>query len=79
MFFKVDLYDYNVGGGDAAEVRKRVCENLERIGIKIDSAANRQTIRKEGLISSADSKVKVFVIPTNEELAIAQDAFRLAE
>jgi acetate kinase len=66
-------------GGGAADVRERVCENLEQIGIEIDSAANRQTIRKEGLISFADSKVKVFVISTNEELAIAQDAFRPAE
>ncbi|MCX5633663.1 MAG: acetate kinase [Phycisphaerae bacterium] len=66
-------------GENAADVRAQVCENLEQIGIKIDPAANEQTVRKEGLISSADSRVKVFAIPTNEELAIAQDTFRLAE
>jgi acetate kinase len=66
-------------GENAADVRAQVCENLDQIGIKIDPAANEKTIRKEGLISSADSRVKVFAIPTNEELAIAQDTFRLAE
>ena len=65
-------------GENAADVRAQVCENLDQIGIKIDPAANEKTIRKEGLISSADSRVKVFAIPTNEELAIAQDTFRLA-
>jgi acetate kinase len=66
-------------GENAADVRAQVCENLDQIGIKIDPAANEKTVRTEGLISSADSKVKVFVIPTNEELAIAQDTYRLAK
>jgi acetate kinase len=66
-------------GENGADVRAQVCENLEQIGIKIDSAANEKTIRKEGLISSPSSRVNVFVIPTNEELAIAQDTFRLAK
>jgi len=66
-------------GENAADVRQQTCENLEQIGIKIDPAANEKTIRKEGLISSADSRVKVYCIPTNEELAIAQDTFRLAK
>ena len=65
-------------GENAPDVRAQACENLEQIGIKIDPAANEKTVRKEGLISSADSRVKVFAIPTNEELAIAQDTFRLA-
>ncbi len=66
-------------GENAADVRARTCENLEQMGIKIDPAANEKIVRKEGLISSADSRVKVFAIPTNEELAIAQDTFRLTE
>jgi acetate kinase len=66
-------------GENAADVRAQVCENLEQIGVKIDPAANEKTIRTEGLISSAGSRVKVYCIPTNEELAIAQDTFRLAK
>ena len=66
-------------GENVAEVRAQVCRNLEQIGIKIDSAANEATIRREGLISSAQSRVKVYCVPTNEELAIAGDTFRLAK
>ncbi len=66
-------------GENAPDVRAQVCENLEQIGIKIDPVANEKTIRKEGLISSAESRVKIYCIPTNEELAIAQDTFRLAK
>ncbi|MGA2915316.1 MAG: acetate kinase [Sedimentisphaerales bacterium] len=66
-------------GENAPDARAQVCENLEQIGIKIDPAANEKTIRKEGLISSEGSRVKVYAIPTNEELAIAQDTYRLAK
>jgi len=72
-------------GENAADVRAQVCENLEQIGVKIDPAANEKTPvlsakaeTGEGLISSVRSRVKVYCIPTNEELAIAQDTFRLA-
>lgn len=66
-------------GENGPDVRGLVCENLEQVGIKIDPKANEEMVRREGLISSADSRVKVFVIPTNEELAIAGDTSRLAE
>ena len=66
-------------GENAADVREQSCSDLDQIGVKIDHAANEKTIRKEGLISSVASKVKVFVIPTNEELAIAQDTFALTK
>ncbi|OHB50054.1 MAG: acetate kinase [Planctomycetes bacterium GWF2_41_51] len=66
-------------GENAADARAQSCSELEQIGVEIDSAANEKTIRKEGTISSANSRVKVFVIPTNEELAIAQDTFSLAK
>lgn len=66
-------------GENAADIRAQACENLEQIGIKIDPAANEKTIRKEGLISSVESRVNVYCIPTNEELAIAQDTFKLAK
>jgi acetate kinase len=66
-------------GENAVDVRGQICEGLGQIGVEIDPAANEKTNRKEGLISSAKSRVKVYIIPTNEELAIAQDTFRLAE
>ena len=65
-------------GENSTNVREQVCGGLEQIGIEIDRAVNEQTNRKEGLISSTASRVKVYIIPTNEELAIAQDTFRLA-
>jgi acetate kinase len=64
-------------GENNADIRAQVCFDLEQIGVDIDPVANAATNRTEGLITSPDSRVKVFVIPTNEELAIAQDTFSL--
>ncbi len=72
-----------MGGGDASvftagigengvEDRARVCEGLEYMGVKIDPKRNAERA-DEHLISTDDSKVKVFVIATNEELMIARD------
>ena len=53
-----------------------ILEKLEVLGVKIDVDAN--NVRgKEQLISAEDSKVKVYVIPTNEELMIATDTYDL--
>ncbi|MFV0496630.1 MAG: acetate/propionate family kinase [Candidatus Fimivivens sp.] len=53
-------------------VRERVCENMEVLGIKFDDAKN-SGCREEACISTPDSKVAVWVLPTNEELLIAHD------
>jgi acetate kinase len=66
-------------GENVAEVRELCCSGLEQFGIEIDPAANEKTNHGEGPINSPKSRVKVYIIPTNEELAIAQDTFRLAE
>ena len=63
-------------GENSPVVRQKSCEGLEFMGIKIDQERNNQTIGKEALISTDDSPVKVFVIPTNEELVIARDTVR---
>ncbi|MGD0784279.1 MAG: acetate kinase [Sedimentisphaerales bacterium] len=77
---KLDAIVFTGGiGENAPDVRAQCCNDLEQIGVSIDPAANVETNRVEGLITSADSRVKVFVIPTNEELAIAQDTFALAK
>ena len=63
-------------GENAPNCREEVCENMEYLGIKIDKAANdfKGELRK---ISTPDSKVEVWVIPTNEELLIARDTLAM--
>ena len=69
----VDAIVFTAGVGENnSYVRKAVCEHLGYMGIKIDKQAN-DTHGEEIMISTPDSKVKVFVIPTNEELAIARE------
>ena len=75
----VDAIAFTAGVGEnSSSTRKAICENLEYLGIKIDDAANKER-GKNMLISTPDSKVKVFVIPTNEELAIAKDTLALVK
>ena len=74
--------DYLVFTGGIGEnqinIRKWICEQLEFMGILIDEDAN--NIRgEEKLISKPESKVKIFVIPTNEELMIAKETERLVK
>ncbi len=63
-------------GENASSVRLGVCKDLEALGVKIDPEKN-ITRGEEVLISTPDSKVQVWVIPTNEELLIARDTLRL--
>ena len=67
-------------GENTTDLREDVCENLTYLGVKFDKEINNSLIRgKEGEISTADSAVKVYVLPTNEELAIARDTKEIAE
>jgi len=66
-------------GENAAEIREKSCENLEFMGIKIDKALNNQKRGIEAEISASDSRVKLFIIPTNEELVIAIDTMRIIQ
>ena len=58
------------------QTRKMICEKLDWLGVKIDNKKNKESL-KEWEISSKDSKVKVWVIPTNEELMIAKEIYKL--
>ena len=59
-------------------MRERVLKKLEEgMGVSIDYELNKQIHGKECLISKPDSKIAVYVIPTNEELVIARDTVRL--
>ena len=69
----VDAIVFTAGVGENnVEVRKAVCEHLGFLGVEIDDEANSKR-GEEVMISTKDSKVKVFVVPTNEELAIARE------
>jgi acetate kinase len=64
-------------GENSAEIRRRICNELEWFGIALEPEANvAMTGGKEGVVSTAISRVKVYVIPTNEELLIARDTVR---
>jgi acetate kinase len=64
-------------GENAYYVRERCVDTLGFLGIEIDAARNRQPVGNDTEISAASSRVKVFVIPTNEELVIADDTRRI--
>jgi len=64
-------------GENAAEIRQRIIAEMQWLGVKLDPALNATTIGgREGCISREDSRPKVWVIPTNEELLIARDTVR---
>lgn len=63
-------------GENGIEARKDICDYLEFMGVKIDEEKN-NCRGKEVEISTPDSKVKVFVVPTNEELMIARDTMEI--
>lgn len=63
-------------GENAMDLREKVCSDMDILGIKIDSQANNSRGRLQK-ISAADSKVEVWVVPTNEELLIARDTLEL--
>ena len=72
--------DYIVFTGGVGEnqinIRKWICEQLEFMGVQIDEDLN-QVRSEEKLVSKDTSKVKIYVIPTNEELMIARDTENL--
>jgi len=73
----IDMLTFTAGVGEnGPSTRAAICEYLGFMGVKIDPEKN--NVRgKEALISTPDSKVQVWVIPTNEELMIAQDTAEL--
>jgi len=74
----LDILIFSGGIGENGPVtRKLVCENLEYLGIKINLEINDKIYGEEMVISTKDSRVKVMVVPTNEELVIAQDTFKI--
>ena len=76
----VDAITFTAGVGEnAAWLRPMVCKYLGFLGVELDEAASQKACGVEGIISTPDSKVKLCVIPTNEELAIARETLALVK
>ena len=63
-------------GENAIKVRSRICANMDYLGISLDPARNVAVQREEATISPAGAKIRIFVIPTNEEIIVAREALR---
>ncbi len=75
----VDIISFTGGVGEnGPETREMICEDLEFLGIKLDPVKNKARGYEE-IISTEDSKVKVLVVPTDEELVIARDTKKIVD
>ena len=75
---KIDSIIFTAGiGENDARIREAVCDGLEIFDIKIDKIKNKESKDEPRRISQIDSKVRIAIVPTDEELAIAQDALRI--
>ena len=74
----VDVITFTAGVGERGrDSRAEICKKLEFMGVKLDLNANQEAFATESKISSEDSKVLVYVVPTNEELMIARETKRI--
>jgi acetate kinase len=64
-------------GENSPEVRARICSEMEWAGLRVDTRKNQETVGCEALISTEDSKLLAYAIPTDEELLIARDTVRV--
>jgi len=79
---RVDAVVFTAGVGEMGWlIREKALENLEHIGIKLDREKNRNTMTRkvETTITTPDSPIKVFVIPTDEELVFTEDVVAILE
>jgi acetate kinase len=65
-------------GENAVRLREQVCRNMSQLGVRLDPAANDAAVGAEAPIQATNSPVKVFVVPTNEQVGIAKDTYELA-
>jgi acetate kinase len=64
-------------GENSADIRARICAGMEWAGLHLDAARNEATVGREGMISTDDSRLLAYAIPTDEELLIARDTVRV--
>jgi len=76
-----DLIIFSAGiGENSSDTRKMICDNLkDALGVLIDDKINEETKAVEAVISKKESKIKVVVIPTDEEVMIARDAYKISK
>lgn len=80
MLGGVDAICFTAGIGENADIiREKVCSGLEFMGIKLDKEKNINKIVGNREINHDDSRTKIFIIPTNEELVIAKDTYELTK
>ena len=76
----LDVIVFTAGIGENSDyMRLHICQDMEYLGIKIDAVKNQGKKRQFEEIQTSDSKVKIYVIPTNEELGIAQQTYALVK
>jgi len=78
----VDAIVFTAGVGENDEIlREMFCTGLEELGIKMDKDVNKVSLARKGcgetVLSTPDSKIKIFMIPTNEELVIVEDTLAI--
>ena len=74
----LDILVFTGGVGENSFItREKVCKDMDFLGIELDKETNKTTRSIEKIISSTNSKVKVMVVPTNEELVIAKDTMEI--
>lgn len=66
-------------GENSPEIRARICDNMEWAGLRLDANKNQAMVGREGQISTDDSTLHAFAIPTDEELLIARDTVRVIQ
>lgn len=75
---KLDAIIFTAGVGEnSAVIREKVCENMDIMGIQISRALNNQESKAIREVQDVESRVKVLVVPTNEELEIANQAVNM--
>ncbi|HDN67921.1 MAG: acetate kinase [Candidatus Latescibacteria bacterium 4484_181] len=72
------IFTAGIGENDC-QTREKVCQGMDYLGIEIDKDRNAAIQGEEAVISTDSSRVKVLVVPTNEELMIAQDTYQIAK
>ena len=70
----VDIITFTAGIGEKdAKERKKICDYLAFLGVKLNEEANNMYVNCEGKISASDSSIELYVVPTDEEMLIARD------
>jgi acetate kinase len=74
----IDVLVFTAGMGQySSELRQEICDGLDYMGIVLNPDLNKEFNGKQALISSERSKAQIWILPTNEELLIAQDTYKI--